>query len=291
VAKAILSTLEDNPEAFFYRNRGITLIVEKARFDNQTNWLELVFSKKDKHGLLDGGHTFKVIRNFVDELNQEQLNETNACVRVEILEGIADLEDVVSIVEARNTSTQVKEQGIDELRKHYDAIKGVLEDKPYAEMIAYKEYELQEDGSKKNIDIKDILSYLVCFDVENFSSDKHPISAYSTKSAVVKYFRDNKERLHKYIKLLPEILELRDIIYAELPQAYNSAGGAFGKLTGVTEVSRKKRMRKECLPFTGIETSYRIPSGFIYPILASLRNLVDGETFVWKTDPVVFLEN
>lgn len=143
-------------------------LVDKVDFDNQTNEVKLEMVNENKNGLLDGGYTFKIIRNY--------------------LEGLSD----------------------------YEEIKNVLKDQFYAENIAYKEFELLDDGSKKNIDIKDVLSYLICFDVESFSGEKHPIKAYSTKASVVQRFRDNKERMLKYIPLLPVILELRDFIYLEL---------------------------------------------------------------------------
>lgn len=290
VALKIQSTLKDNPEAFLFKNRGITLMVEKADFDNQKNEIRIEMTDRDKNGLLDGGHTFKVIRNYLDGLSVEEISEMNAYVRIEILEGIKDVEEAIGIVESRNTSTQVKEQSIEELKKSYEEIKNVLKDQSYSENIAYKEYELLEDGSKKNIDIKDILSYLVCFDIESFGGEKHPIKAYSTKASIVQHFRDKQDEMKKYIPLLPVILELRDFIYLELPEAYNHAGGKFGGLTGVSEVSNRKRMHKEKLPFTGKESSYRIPSSFIYPVLASFRNLVKIENgkCSWKANPIKF---
>jgi len=287
VAKKIGETLRDDPELFFFKNRGITLLVDKVKYDNKTNKVEILMTDKTINGLLDGGHTYSVIKEFLNGLSEEELKEVNAHVKVEILEGISDYEIAVAIVEARNTSTQVKEQSIQELLKQYEEIKSVLAGKDFADHIAYKEYELLEDGTKKDIDIKEILSYLICFDVEGFGDEEHPIRAYSTKTAVLNHFKNEHERLLKYIPLLPKILELRDEIYLELPKAYNSIGGKFGALTGVIEVSNR-RMDTINLPFTGKESSYRIPSGFIYPVLAAFRSLVEckKKPCEWKLDPI-----
>ncbi len=292
VAKKILSTLENDPSSFFFRNRGITLIAERTIFDNQKNILELEMTDHSRNGLLDGGHTFRIIREFVGNLTIDEADELNAYVKLEILEGIRDVDAVVNIVESRNTSTQVKEQSLEELRGHYEAIKKVLLGKQYADRIAYKEFELSDEGSAKDIDIKEILSYLVCFDVEEFDRDNHPLKAYSTKSSVVDHFKKHKDRMMKYVPLLPVILELHDVIYHDLPDAYNEPGAKkFGRLTGVTEVTNR-RMDKVKLPFITKESTYRIPSGFIYPILAAFRNLVQVGTdkCTWKTDPVKFFE-
>lgn len=298
VSKKILETLENQPDLFLLKNRGITILVEGVDFDNQSNTLKVEMSDASLNGLLDGGHTFRVIRSFVDGLEQDELADVNALVKLEILEGVRDRSDVIGIVEARNTSTQVKEQSIEELKETFSAIKEVLKDRPYSDRIAYKEHELLEDGSKKDIDIKEILSYLICFDTESFDKGKHPIKAYSTKAVLVEHFSSRKKEMAKYVKLLPEILELRDEIYLGLPDAYNKSandeiGGKFGKLTGVTDTASKKRMGDVILEFTGKKSHYRIPSGFIYPILASFRNLVkvDGSSCVWKGNPIKFFED
>lgn len=289
VAKKITQTLRDAPQLFFFRNRGITLMVDHVEFDQKLNSIMVELADQKLNGLLDGGHTYRVIRDFVENLSEEELKDFDAFVKVEFLEGFNTLDDAVSIVEARNTSTQVKEQSLEELRQQYEDIKQVLQGRNYADRIAYKEVELADDGSRKDIDIKDILSYLMCLDVEDFNGNKHPIVAYSSRGAVVDHFKKNRDRMKKYIPLLPAILELHDRIYFDMPEIYNkNKEGKFGHLTGVTVVKNKNGTTE--LPFIGEESSYRIPSGFIYPILASLRNLVrcDMDKCSWKTDPIKF---
>ena len=48
VAKKIFATLEDDPDSFFFRNRGITVIAEKTNFDNQKNVLEIEMAGASK---------------------------------------------------------------------------------------------------------------------------------------------------------------------------------------------------------------------------------------------------
>lgn len=296
VAKQIASTLIDDPNSFFFRNRGLTLLAEKVIFDNKKNELSLVLSNRQVHGLLDGNHTFEVIRNHINSLSEDQISEYMAYIKVEIIEGVKDLEEAVNIVYSRNTSTQVKEQSKEELKKTFKEIHEVFEGKKYENRIAYREIEFAEDGSKKDIDIKEILSYLMCFDKEAYSDEEHPIRAYSNKSSLVEWYSENKKsgRILKYVPLLPKILELRDVIYVELPKAYNQIiKGKFGGLTGVVDTSSKKKMKSVILPFTGEESKYRIPSGFIYPVLAAMRNLIecsDNECHWIVDDPKEFFK-
>jgi len=298
VSRSIRDTLKDDPNSFFFRNRGMTLIVDKVEYDNQKEMLEIEMSDPYLNGLLDGGHTFSVITEYLEGLPEEELADFNALIKIEIIEGITDTELITNIVEARNTSTQVKEQSLEEHRKSYEAIHSILDAQPYGKNIAYKEYELGDDGKPKDIDIKEILSYLVCFDVESFDNNKHPIKSYSTRASVVQHFKDKVEgteirRMEKFIPLLPLILELRDHIYLGLPEAHKDGGGKFGALKGVIWTGNKPRMEKEHLFFLNTDSEYRIPSGFIYPILAAFRNLIevkDGKC-VWKADPIKFFES
>jgi hypothetical protein len=296
VSKKIQKSLENNPDHFLFRNRGITLLVEKALYDNKTNEISLEFIDSTRHGLLDGGHTYRVLQNYIHSANPDELKDVNACVRLEVIEGIENLDDAVEIVLARNTSAQVKSESLEELSQHFEEIKQVLKDKPYAERIAYKEYEIDEKtGEAKDIDIKEILSYLVCFDVDHFDQEKHPIMAYSQKSNVIEHFKNNRISLLKYIPLIPKILELRDTIYRDLPIAYNKAipNGKFGALTGVIQINNRPKMSNEELAFISGDAGYRIPSAFIYPVLAAFRNLVkiDGDRATWKDEPIKVLHS
>ena len=292
VPKEIRSSLRDKPSEFYFKNRGLLVLADEVMFDNKTNMVELRFSDPSMNGLADGGHTYRVIRNHIEGLPEDERKEVDAFVSMECLEGFKTREEVVPIIEARNNSTPVLEQSTLELLGSFDKIKEVLKSKPYAPRIFYKQYEEALGETPKDIGVKEILSYLYCFDAESFDEKSHPIRAYSSRAAVVDYFKENKSRLEKYIPLLPEILELHDRIYLQIPKVYNKSkkgadgekGGKFGKLKGVDKVERGP---KEELVFTGEESDFRIPSGFIYPILASFRNLVRVEQgkCSWKDDP------
>lgn len=292
VPKEIKESLQDDPASFYFKNRGILIIADKVTFDNKDNTIEVEFTEKSMNGIADGGHTYRVIRNHIDPLSEEERDQINAYVSIEFLEGFKTREDVVPIIEARNKSTPVQEQSIQELLGSYEKIKQSLKGKKYENRIFYKQYEETLNGVEKDIDIKEILSYLYCFDIESFNDKTHPIKAYTSRAAVVSHFADknNKDRLEKYIPLLPEILELRDKIYLRMPRIYNDTQGKFGGLKGVDKL---RDGVKEELVFIGDESEYRIPKGFIYPVLASLRNLVEikNDKCIWKTDPFKFLSD
>ena len=290
VAKGIRETLENAPDTFFFKNRGITIVAAKIGFDSGKSILEISFdeNERDHQGLLDGGHTFSVIRAYLEETKQP----SEAYVRVEIIEGITDENDIVGIVEARNKSTQVQEQGIQELLHKFDPIKDILADQSYKENIAYKEYELSDDGSKKTIDIKDILSYLLCFYTDGFDANNHPIKAYTQKKGIVTQYAEDmddkkgKKTFKKFLPLLPKILTLRDIINRDFKNTYNSVNRKFASLEGA------KNDSISTLEFLGEEVDYRLPIAYVYPLLAAFRSCVqcEGNKCEWAVDPIELWE-
>jgi hypothetical protein len=112
-------------------------------------------------------------------------------------------------------------------------------------------------------------------------------------------FRTFQSDYEKIYPLASDILELYDRIQLLLPDLYNKvrgksgevAGGKFGKLTGVTTYDGKGRTR---LLFIGAESKYGVPSGFVFPVLAAFRALLEerGGRYCWAKglNPVQLLE-
>lgn len=153
VSRQIMRTLEEQPEEFIIRNRGITIVANHVEFDNRAKVIRLEFGDKELNGVLDGGHTLMNIREYLE--NEEEPKD--AYVRLEILEGVGDLNETVKIVDARNRSTEVKIAAFENLLGHFDSLKQILGAQTYGDKIAYKENELAEDGTKKEIPIEEIL--------------------------------------------------------------------------------------------------------------------------------------
>lgn len=285
VFNAIVDTLQNDPEEMIFRNLGITIVSPDVEFDNKTNRVTVVFSDKTKHGIANGGHTFSAIQHAL------LTGPIDAQVKVECIVGDLDPNWLVGIVDGRNRSRAVQTHSLENLGKSYGPIKSVLTNPLYKDRIAYSEFELDDNNKRKDISIREILSYIYCLD--NFDRNTHPIQAYSSKGAVVDYYaeedergKDRRDTLGKASKILPKILELRDVIYRDLPRAYNDAGGSFGKLTtmGVIKLEAPKPLK-----FVNGVTEFNYPDGFVYPVLSAFRKYVDhrGE-WSWKegVDPL-----
>ncbi|MSQ40850.1 MAG: hypothetical protein EXR55_04190, partial [Dehalococcoidia bacterium] len=133
VPREIRKSLEDSPTTFFFLNRGLLLSVGSVSFNTETHEVAIELQDPDRHGLGDGGHTYLVVRSFCDGKVRDALDaQAQPYVRVEILEGFS-AEDVRDIVEARNTSNQVRDQSLAELAHEFDKLKGALEGQMYAD--------------------------------------------------------------------------------------------------------------------------------------------------------------
>ncbi len=282
VFNAIIDTLKNEPEEMIFRNLGLTILTPKVEFDNKTNEVTVAFVDKANHGIANGGHTFSAIREVL------RTQHVDAVVKVECIVGDLETNTRVAIVDGRNRSRAAQTHSLENQRDSYKPIEKALMDPYYRDRIAYSEYEVDDDGKRKDISIREILSYVYCLDA--FEKNSHPIAAYSSKGAVVDFYASadegGKERrviLERASKILPEILRLRDVIYRDLPLAYNEAGGKFGALDTMG-VSKYKEPRP--LRFLNEESEYNYPDGFIYPILAAFRKYIDHRgVWSWKTDP------
>lgn len=286
VPDAIRQSIRDYPELFAFMNRGIVVSVESAHFDNKTNKLTLSFRDPVLHGLLDGGHTYNILLEERDALEFPQY------VRLEILEGFRP-EEIPNLVDARNTSNQVRDQSLMNLSGEFDKLKKALAKTQYADLIAYKEYEALPNGEPKPIDVRDIVAILTAFEREHFDEKTHPINAYRSKAACLQHFKDHTKAYEKIYPLASDILQLYDLVQLALPELYNKVrGGKFGHLTGVTTYNGK---RKAQLNFIGKESKYGVPAGFTYPILGGFRALLEEKAgrYVWgkNLDPREMLMN
>jgi hypothetical protein len=286
VPAAIRASVRDKQDLFAFMNRGIVLSVESVHFDNKTNLLTLGLRDPIIHGLLDGGHTYNIMLEERDALEFPQY------VRVEILEGFKT-EDISDLVEARNTSNQVRDQSLLNLSGEFDKLKKALSKSTYADLIAYKEYEVLPNNEPKPIDVRDVVAILTAFEREHFDDKTHPINSYRSKAACLHHFEANTKSYQKIYPLAPDILELYDLIQLQLPDLYNKVrGGKFGHLTGVTTYKGK---HKAHLYFINKDSKYGVPAGFTYPILGAFRALLEekGGRYIWgkELDPRELLSN
>lgn len=282
VPRAIRCSVHDNPELFLFMNRGIVLSVASTEFNTRKSEITVTLEDPSVHGLLDGGHTYNILLEESHNLEEPQF------VKIEFLQGFK-ADEIPPLVEARNTSNQVRDQSLMNLRKQFEDLKAALNKQQYADLIAYAEHEILDDGGAKPIDVRDVIAMLTVFDRDHFTEQVHPIIAYRSKAACLKHFADHPDSFAKLLPLTPEILQLYDYIQLYLPDLYSEARkrrgdvkeGRFGGLTGVTKYDGRRRAKQ--LLFINQGSQYGVPAGFVYPMLGAFRALLEpkDERYMW----------
>jgi len=291
VAKKIRDSLLDPARLDFYLlNRGLLLSAESVSYDNVNSFVSIVFTDLDVHGNVDGGHTYRIIRE-----KNEMLERNQQFVKIEVLTHVESIFE--SLAAARNTSVQVKEQSIAELEKRFALIKDAFGGEPFFRDISYKE------NQNKRIDVSVLLAILNLFNIDRYHDMKnYPINSYSSnKQCVDIYINESKANednvtnnpYFKMKSIMVDITKLYDALEANMAKYYRGEDDAikkYGAITGV--ITRKQGKPKFKSKFYQKEMEYISPNGFIYPVLGSFRALVTEENGVykWKTDPIAVLE-
>lgn len=269
---------EETGPMFHLLNRGMLISAENVQFDNQTDEITIIMSDLLTHGVVDGGHTYRVITG-----NQGAVTEPRF-VTLEIMTGVeANFE---AIAGARNTSVQVKEKSLAELEGKLDNIKTLTKGLPFEADIAYKENE------EKEIDVQEVIAVLTIFHNDRHTS--HPVYTYSSKGRTLQAYLENVDGYKKLGPVAKDIFKLHDHIKRTFPETVKDLGGRPGALKEIGYKNGKLRWplyfsRKQAGDFERI--AYDIPAGFVYPILGAMRFMLESDSttsdYRWKTVDIV----
>lgn len=298
VAKAISESLRSRDGRFHLLNRGITLSAYEASFETHKGQFSFHLVDPDTHGIIDGGHTYRIIKRDVQERHEEWKSNVigidepqQQYVRLEILTSV-DHDLIIDLADARNTSTPVTETTLADLNKELDWLKQELDD--YRDVIAYKQFE------RKDVDARTIIALLTLFN-RRFDDRHHPIQAYTSKAKCLEYFRD-KEMQDSYKELRPvihDILCLYDYVRYTMRELYNEEGGSFKRLKAVRGKDKKPNVGSTKLLFwkglngqTDELEGVVIHDALVYPMLASLRFLLkqderNSSIVKWKVNSIL----
>ncbi len=261
--------LTATPGTFDLMNKGITILARDVKRIDDDSY-DVVIG--DGQGIVDGGHTYRIIceNQDNDELPGEQF------VEVQVRTGI-DGDLITDIAKGLNTGIQVKLHSLANLDGAFEWLKEEVANEPYANLISWRE------GDEGEYDVRDLISVLEAFNVFDFPNNKstHPIHAYEKWSLSAKKFatdyqeyRDSvkKSKYHRLRPLLKGALVLFDTIRREFREIHNELGGRAGKLKIMEEAPKGRNFT---FPFAGLQPSnYRLTKGALYPILAAFRNAV-----------------
>ena len=279
VGKTLKEAVESSDTDFDINNRGIVLVAKGFKFDTSKSMITLDLGNDPKEfGILDGGHTYTAIKEKRDALN----DDINKYVRLEIIVG--ENLTVSRIADARNTSANVSDEALLELDDKFDFIKEAVKNESYAKDIAFK------DNSPERLRVNELLKLIYIYNVYEFTTaNEIPIKAYSSKMAVLKDLKkDLESKKNNYFnlaKLLPELVRLYNTVETEYKNKYleYSPSGRFGAVRGIEKRKDGKKPFKSL--YLEEDMEYKVSVGYILPVFAAFRVLLDKDTLTWKSNP------
>jgi hypothetical protein len=288
----MFETVEEDPESFHLKNRGITYFCNKFSFDNLSRTISITLpdlpkpadpflDDTPKYGIADGGHTFHVIKKTVARIDELRADKDwkEPFVRVHFIAGNRDsLREDVAIVDALNTSTQVRASTLDEYQGEFAEIKEALARSGFdLSLVAFRENENNEWN------IEEILQRMACF-LQSKWKVAQPVQIYKSKAKALDLYID-KETRKEFQRLYGVILDV--IAFPEFIQSELSVGGhiqrrSIGQLR--VAIPLKKRYVR---PGTTYPTSHRLHLAAILPMAAAFRELLTlrGDRYFWRVDP------
>ena len=275
IYKEIKESLENAADLSFHlKNKGITILAHRVEYSDDKKVVTIYYDEECE-GIVDGGHTYQIIL----KAQSEGTCPEGQYVKLEIITGVP-IEMGVEITRGLNTAVQVNEASLLNLEGEFEWVKEVLADTPYADRIAYKQ---NEEG---DYDIRDILALMTLFNINKIRYPEHPKMAYVSKAECLKLYKKDPASFKMLSPILKDILYLHDYVHIHSGDRYNEVkGGKARKMVGV--FATKKRGTYSFI-FMGREAKYKLHAGALYPMLGSMRFLVEqkpGENhYSWKLD-------
>src|ERR1700761_24154 len=235
--KAMLQTVEQTPELFNIKNRGIYYICTDAFFDVKTNKLTVTIPESselrkgsDRFGVADGGHTYEIIKNTIRDIKDYDniVNWKMPYVRVHFLV-VRDQENIEQIVEALNTSLQVQQYTLDEYQNKFEWIKSTLKQNGFDPgLVAFRENE------DKEWNVIEIIQRAACFLKERWIGVQ-PINMYKSKGKALKSFTNETTRgdFKRLANVLVDAITLPEYIQSQLSRGDIVPAKSLVKLKGV----------------------------------------------------------
>lgn len=284
--KEMMDSVETTPEFFHLKNRGITYICEKFQYDNQSRKLTIMIPNIPKarldeetsprFGIADGGHTFKVIEVVTDDLDQykQDADWTEPFVRVHFMASEAEMA-IDDVVEALNTSIQVKRFTLEEYRGKFDELKDALTAMKFdTSQVAFRENE------DKAWQVTEIIQRLACFLKDRWKIIP-PSSMYRSKDKALQLFiNDEAGEFKKLYPIIKDVVTFPEFIQSTLSDYIE--GRKLGKVKGVKK--QAKQFRRPCTDYL---SQYRMDGAIVLPMAAAFRTLLvaRSDSYQWKVNP------
>ena len=228
--------------------------------------------------------------------------------------------DILDIAQARNNNAQLTEETKANKAGYYEDFKKFLPE----ELKDQFEWKTNDGGRIKVRDLVALAMIPLSIVSEKLANEIiNPVDIYSSKGKCVETFnqifedgnvsKETPEGIRKAynkkflsaLKLTADIPAIYDMLFDQVPDAYNIVSPGYGRITAVKvyDPAKAKENKKEGKYLrkppkskffqTKLKCGFESPDGFIVPLLWGLTSLIgdNGEELFWKVpDPLEFLK-
>lgn len=263
------------PGTFDLMNKGIIIIAESVEMDPNDKRKWIVKVNNEEGGIVDGGHTAKLIWDAQDEDKIPDEQYVDVYIRTGLTPEISP-EIISDISKGLNTSLQVKAESILDKKEAFDWMKKELAP-DFDDLVKYAE---SDDGQYY---VQDIIGVLECLNIADYppeGGEKHPTQVATSISKIVEKFGQeckkakDEKRKGKYELMRPilrEAMILFQTIQADFPIVHNKE---FGGRAGGLKMVETSRTGEFELHFAGRTVDKKLFKQATYPIFAGFRNCV-----------------
>ena len=278
VSKSLRQTDDGIVGSFHLKHRGITIVASAVTKSSESrrdglDVFDLHFPKDAVYGIVDGGHSYEIIREAVKD-GEVPADEF---IKLEVMTGLPTESLITDIAGGRNTSMQVQAKSLLDLNNEFQFLKDVLAADGWDQRVAWHE------GQEGEVDVVDVIAMMSCFDTVSYPDrNTHPVDAYRRKKSMLDRFEKNPDRYRRLAPVLRDILKLHDWIAFDSESRWQNiggmsgSGGKYGRLDMV-ESAKSGRSRIQFPFLTGVESEKRLRRPALFPILASFRLLLTDE--------------
>lgn len=262
--------------SFHLKNKGIVIVADSVIQEGGPDRFTIKLNRTSQ-GILDGGHTYKLI---IDAQESGDLPE-DQFVFVQVRTGVPPAW-VAEISRGLNTSVQVQDMSLDNLAGRFAWIKDQLKGEDFFSSIAWSENDPGEFTAR------DLIALMYLFNIRLFpSSENHPIAGYEKKSEALKVFEESDSTFKMMKPILVDLLYLHDWIAFTAPGFYNRGAhklGLKGRGAALSFVKQAGERRPFKSLFTGTTETFdsRLEDAALYPILAAFRVFVEQDPATGK---------
>jgi hypothetical protein len=301
VVKTIRASALLNDGLFHEKNRGITLCVKEAEYDNRKRVLYLNIPAgpdEGMYGIVDGGHTHYAVITAANQARQKLAGPNDIAlasqyVRLEIMVGVES--DLAEIAEARNFSAPLADWSLEHYRRKFDWFLNALGD--------YRKYVRVVQNETQPVPIMDLIQVMCAINPVLFPEDTAPLEAYKNAGKCLEYFvaDDDPYRFQQLAPVAPDIVRLYDYIRLYWDAKYNEEdeAGSRGRLERRKEMWKRKRGREQANTYYFVEADpltkdgFPVEKGLALPVISAFRVLLEtntAEIFRWIKNPFDFFD-